>query len=177
MRGDPALVADAIDISGAPIQDPAELFWAFIYNVVGIPLAAFGFLNRDRGRRDGVLQRQRGDQRAHAQALAAGHQTEPCRRSAHPPSQSYTTSISTCARTGRPFLCAGAKRASRKARIADSLNTSGGSASTISISLTGHRPPASAADAPCRHRSRRRAADTRHDFTQGARMHVDITRA
>ncbi|MCM3566270.1 heavy metal translocating P-type ATPase [Hydrogenophaga intermedia] len=46
MRGDPALVADAIDISRrtyAKIQH--GLFWAFIYNLVGIPLAAFGLLS------------------------------------------------------------------------------------------------------------------------------------
>jgi P-type Cu+ transporter len=46
MRGDPALVADAIDISKlthAKIRQ--NLFWAFAYNVVGIPLAALGYLN------------------------------------------------------------------------------------------------------------------------------------
>jgi Cu+-exporting ATPase len=46
MRGDPALVADAIEISKhtyAKIRQ--NLFWAFIYNVVGIPLAAMGFLS------------------------------------------------------------------------------------------------------------------------------------
>jgi len=46
MRGDPALVADAIDVSKRTYRKIQQnLFWAFIYNLVGIPLAAFGVLN------------------------------------------------------------------------------------------------------------------------------------
>jgi Cu+-exporting ATPase len=46
MRGDPALVADAIDISKRTYAKIRQnLFWAFVYNVVGIPLAALGFLS------------------------------------------------------------------------------------------------------------------------------------
>ena len=46
MRGDPRLVADAIDISKRTYSKIRQgLFWAFIYNLVGIPLAAFGYLS------------------------------------------------------------------------------------------------------------------------------------
>jgi Cu+-exporting ATPase len=46
MRGDPALVGAALDISRRTVRKIRQnLFWAFIYNVAGIPLAALGVLS------------------------------------------------------------------------------------------------------------------------------------
>ncbi len=46
MRGDVGLVPAALDISHRTVAKIRQnLFWAFIYNVAGIPLAALGYLN------------------------------------------------------------------------------------------------------------------------------------
>ncbi|SFE43193.1 Cu+-exporting ATPase [Paracidovorax wautersii] len=46
MRGDPRLVAAALDISARTVAKIRQnLFWAFAYNVAGIPLAALGYLS------------------------------------------------------------------------------------------------------------------------------------
>lgn len=46
MRGDVALVGAALDISARTVAKIRQnLFWAFAFNVAGIPLAAMGYLN------------------------------------------------------------------------------------------------------------------------------------
>jgi P-type Cu+ transporter len=46
MRGDVGLVGAALDISQRTVRKIRQnLFWAFIYNVAGIPLAALGYLS------------------------------------------------------------------------------------------------------------------------------------
>ncbi len=46
MRPDPTLVGDALSISSATYSKIRQnLFWAFIYNIIAIPLAALGLLS------------------------------------------------------------------------------------------------------------------------------------
>ncbi len=46
MRGEPRLVAAALDISARTVAKIRQnLFWAFVYNTAGIPLAALGYLS------------------------------------------------------------------------------------------------------------------------------------
>ncbi len=46
MRGDPRLLGDAIAVSRATYRKIRQgLFWAFIYNIIGLPAAAFGILS------------------------------------------------------------------------------------------------------------------------------------
>lgn len=46
MRGNPLLVAAALNLASATYRNIQQnLFWAFAFNTIGIPLAALGFLN------------------------------------------------------------------------------------------------------------------------------------
>lgn len=46
LRPEPGLVADAVELARKTVRRVREnLFWAFVYNVVGVPLAALGLLN------------------------------------------------------------------------------------------------------------------------------------
>ncbi len=46
MRSDPRMVSSALEVSRATVAKIRQnLFWAFVYNVVGIPLAAIGLLS------------------------------------------------------------------------------------------------------------------------------------
>ncbi len=46
MRGEPLAIADAIAISRATCNKIRQgLFWAFFYNMIGMPLAASGLLS------------------------------------------------------------------------------------------------------------------------------------
>ena len=46
MRGNPELVASALKLASATYRNIQQnLFWAFAFNTIGIPLAALGFLN------------------------------------------------------------------------------------------------------------------------------------
>ena len=58
-------MADAIELARRTYRVIAQnLFWAFAYNVVMIPLAVFGVLDPMGGRGDGGLERDRGAERA-----------------------------------------------------------------------------------------------------------------
>ena len=46
MRGDPRSIPEVINLSKETMKKIKQnLFWAFIYNIIGIPVAAFGMLN------------------------------------------------------------------------------------------------------------------------------------
>jgi Cu+-exporting ATPase len=46
MRGDPRLIAEAVALSRKTYSKIRQnLFWAFIYNAIGVPLAAIGLLS------------------------------------------------------------------------------------------------------------------------------------
>ena len=66
MRPEPSLVPEAIALARASLKTiRGNLFWAFGYNVVAIPLAAAGMLSSvHRRRRHGLLEPERGPQLA-----------------------------------------------------------------------------------------------------------------
>jgi Cu+-exporting ATPase len=46
MRSDPLLIPKALSLSRKTYKKIKQnLFWAFVYNIIGIPLAAKGYLN------------------------------------------------------------------------------------------------------------------------------------
>ena len=46
MRGNPLLIPDAVSVSRRTYTKIKQnLFWAFVYNIIGIPLAALGYLS------------------------------------------------------------------------------------------------------------------------------------
>ena len=162
ISGDLRVAADAVRLSRATLRTIyGNLWWAFGYNVVALPLAAVGLLNpNDRGGSDGAQLSLRGDQQlAAAQVslvdctLTDGRQIRLLRRSRTCPCLQRSQTASSCSRRSGPPVIAPRPSARRSAASRNPPRRpwhrgAAAAASRSSGGATGHLSQAS--PTPCR---------------------------